>query len=97
MKRLIFAFLLVAGTLVATTSDAQAFRGRIGYGFPHRAFFAPRVVLPVPVPAPYYGYGGGYGGGVVVAPPAFGYGYGYGYRHYAPSYYHGRRFGYRRR
>jgi len=94
MKRLFFAFLLVAGTLVATTSDAQAFRGRIGFGFPHRAYFAPRVVLPVPVPAPYYGYGG-YGGGVVVAPPV--YGYGYGYRHYDPYFAHGRRFGYRRR
>jgi hypothetical protein len=90
MKRLILAVLLVAGTLVATNSDAQVYgRGRVGFGFPHRAYFAPRVVLPIPVPAPYYGYGGG----AVIAPPV----YGYGYRHYDPYFYHGRRFGYRRR
>jgi hypothetical protein len=88
MKRLFFAVLLIAGTLAATTSNAQAFRGRIGYGFAHRGYIAPRAFLPVPVPAPYY-----YGGGAVIAPPV----YGYGYRHYDPYFYHGRRFGYRRR
>jgi|GEM_PF-5766710 hypothetical protein len=91
MKRLVFALLLVAGTLVATTSDAQVYvRGRVGFGYyPHRIFYAPRVVLPVPEPAPFYG------GGVVVTAPA--YGYGYGYRHFDPYVYRAHRWGYRRR
>ena len=90
MKRLFFALILIAGTLAATSSDAQVFRGRVGFGFPHPRVFVgvpvPRPIVYAPAPAPYYA------GGVVVAGPA----YGYGYRHYYPVYherrwFHGRR------
>ena len=92
MKRLFFALILVAGALTVSNADAQVFRGRVGFGFPHpHGYFVP-VPRPIIYPAaPYYG-----GGAVVVGGPAYGYGYGYGYRHYAPVYhdrrwYHGRR------
>jgi hypothetical protein len=79
MKRLIFSLLLVAGTLVATKSEAQVFiRGGVRFGIPvpvPRVYCAPRIVYGAPYPAPYYG------GGVVVAGPAYGYGYGRGYYH----------------
>ena len=48
MKRLVFVMLLIAGTLVATTSNAQVYiRGRIGFGF------HPRVFCPPPPPVVY--------------------------------------------
>jgi hypothetical protein len=92
MKRLFFAIILIAGSIVYTGANAQPyFRGRVGFGFPHpRGFYVPvrPIIAYPPVPAPYF-VGGG-----IVAPPV--YGYGYGYRHYAPIYrgrgfYRGRR------
>src|SRR5450631_3967801 len=77
MKRLVFVMLLIAGTLVATTSNAQVYiGGRIGFGFhPRRDYYPPPAVVyqdqyqPV---APYYNeYDNS---GVVVSVPGNGYG-----------------------
>jgi hypothetical protein len=85
MKRVILSLMLLAGTLVATKSEAQVFvRGGVRFGIPvpvPRVYCAPRVVYAAPYSAPYYG------GGVVVAGPAYGCGYGRFYherrwRHY---------------
>ena len=69
MKRLIFAFLLVAGILAANKSNAQVYvKAGIGFGIPApRVYCAPRVVYGAPYYAPYYG------GGAVIAGPAYGY------------------------
>jgi hypothetical protein len=56
MKRLVFVMLLIAGTLVATTSNAQVYiRGRMGFGFHPRVYCPPPVVYQEQYPAaPYY-------------------------------------------
>lgn len=86
MKRLIFATLLVAGTLITTTGNAQVYmRARVGFGFaPHRVYVAPRIVYRAPYPVPYYN------DPVIVTAPAYGYG------HNDPYYYHERRWRHRR-
>jgi len=74
MKRLIFAFLLVAGILAANKSNAQVYvRAGVNFGIPApRVFCPPHVVYSAPYSAPYYGpY---YGDRVVIARPAYPYG-----------------------
>jgi hypothetical protein len=70
MKRLIFALLLVAGTLAATKSDAQVYvRAGVHFGIPGpRAYYGPRVAYAAPYYPSYYG------GGAVIAGPGYGYG-----------------------
>ena len=78
MKRLIFVFLLIAGSLVATTSNAQVYiGGRIGFVFhPHRVYCPP----PPPIVyqdqysvAPSY-YNNYDNGRVIITAPEYGYG-----------------------
>jgi hypothetical protein len=96
MKRLLLAFLLVAGTTaIATTASAQVYIGaRIGIRAPfHRAYYAPQVVYNAPVysapaPLPYYD------NGVVVDANVYNsYPVCRGYAHY-PYYRHGYSRGY---
>ena len=69
MKRLIFALMLVAGTLATTNSNAQVYvRAGVHFGLPApRVYIAPRVAYTAPYYAPYYS------GAAVVAGPAYAY------------------------
>ena len=73
MKRIIFSLLLVAGTLIASKSDAQVcIRGGIRIGIPvPRVYCAPPVVYPGAYVAPYYG------SQVIVPGPYYGHRWGY--------------------
>jgi hypothetical protein len=76
MKRLVFVMLLIAGTLITTTSNAQVYiRGRIGFGFHPRVYCPPLppVVYQEQYPAaPYYNdYDNSR---VIVTVPGYGYG-----------------------
>jgi len=96
MKRLIIALVILAGTLAASSSQAQVcVGGRISFGFPpRRVYVAPPVSYEAPYAAPYY-YGDRdyYRDRAVVPVPA----YGYGYRRYDPYCYHERRWRHWRR
>jgi len=69
MKRLIFALMLVAGTLVASKTDAQVYvSAGVHFGLPvPRVYCAPRVAYAAPYYAPYYG------GAAIVAGPIYAY------------------------